>query len=171
MGKGSSILATLALVIGLGVGSFVIYDNFIATPQTIPETPPENQWYSTVGGPYYVQSGNVWNTMSPLTIDFNVSLGQTVHFLLIGHINFDDSSTPTSYVEVKFKVDGIIWFYPYLYVGRYNLDSSEGYRMSVSLQNYNTTMTAGNYTVEIVYRGDSTTDSTREFSLFVQTFN
>ena len=53
MGKGSSILATLALVIGLGVGSFVIYDNFIALP---PTTPPENQWYDFYSGSYFVPS-------------------------------------------------------------------------------------------------------------------
>jgi len=171
MGKGSSILAILALVIGLGVGSFVIYDNFFVITPTIPDIPPENQWYDTDSGFHYVQPGNAWNTLSAITIDFNVSSGQTVHFLLIGQINFDDSSTPGSYVEVKLKVDGIIWFYPSIYVRRYNLDSTEGLRMSVSLQHYNTTMTSGNYSIEIVYRGDSTTDSARDFSLFVQTFN
>jgi hypothetical protein len=171
MGKGSSLLATLALVIGLGVGSFVIYEHFILIPPTTPDAPPENQWFDTASGTYYVLSGNAWNTIAAIKFDFNVSSGQTVHFLLIGVINFDDSSTPSSYVEVKLKIAGIILFYPSIYVRRYNLDSTEGLRMSVSLQHYDTTMTSGNYSIEIVLRGDSTADSARDFSLFVQTFN
>ncbi|MFX0048450.1 MAG: hypothetical protein ACFE8G_09835 [Candidatus Hermodarchaeota archaeon] len=39
MGKGSSILAIIAIVIGLGVGTFVIYDNFIPIPPTTVDTP------------------------------------------------------------------------------------------------------------------------------------
>ena len=167
MGKGSSILATLALVVGLGVGSFVIYDNFFVIT---PDVPPENQWDDTTGGSYYVPSGYTWSTLSAININFNVSSGQTVHFLFIAIVNFDDSSTPSSSVEMKFMVDGIIWFYPSLYVRRYNLDSTEGYRMSVSLQHYNTTMTPGSYSITVAYRGEATTDRVTDASLFIQTF-
>jgi len=171
MGKGNSILATIALVIGLGVGFFVIYDNFILIPPTMPDTPPENQWYDTASGIHSVLSGNAWNTFSTIKIDFNVSSGQSVHFLLIGVIDFDPSSTPSSYVEVKFKVNGIIWFSPSIFVWRYSTTTPGGLRMSVSLQHYDTTMVSGNYSVAVVFRGDSTADSAMDFSLFVQTFN
>lgn len=168
MGKGSSIIAIIALVIGLGVGTFVVYDNFIAIP---PTTADENQWFDFYSSSLYVPGGEAWGTLTAITIDFNVSLGQTVHFLFIGQVNFDDSSTPGSYVEIIFSLDGNILSFPRIYVRRYNLDSSEGYRMSVSLQHYNNTMTPGDHTIEMLYRGDSTADSIREFSLFVQTFN
>ena len=171
MGKGSSILAIIALFIGLGVGTFVIYDNFIAIPPTTPDTPPENQWYAFYASPYLIPASESWGSLSTITIDFNVSSGQTVHFLFIGQVNFDDSSTPSSYVEIIFCLDGNSLYYTRIDVRRYNLDSSEGYRMSVSLQHYNNTMTSGAHTIEVLYRGDSTADSVREFSLFVQTFN
>jgi len=168
MGKGSSILAIIALVIGLGVGTFVVYDNFIAIP---PANPPENQWYDFYSGSYLASASEAWTTLSPISIDFSVSSGQTVHFLFVGQVNFDDSSTPSSYIEIKFSLDGITVNYPRIYVRRYNLDSAEGYRMSVSLQHFNTTMTPGDHSIAIVFRGDSTADSVLEFSLFVQTYN
>jgi len=171
LGKGSNILAIIAIVIGLGVGTFVIYDNFIAIPPTTAVTPPENQWYDFSASSSYVAGSGIWTTLSAITIDFNVSSGQTVHFLFIGQVNFDDSSTPASYVEIAFSLDGNSLNYPRIYVRRYNLDSTEGYRMSVSLQHYNSTMTPGDHTIEVLYRGDSTADSVLETSLFVQTFN
>ncbi len=171
MGKSSGILATIALIIGLGVGSFVIYDNFILIPPTMPDTPPENKWYDTASSVYYVLSGNAWNTLPTIKIDFDVSSGQSVHFLLIGEINFDHSSTPSSYVEVRLKVNGIIWYSQIIFVRRDNTVTPGGLRMSVSLQHYNTTMTSGKHSIAIVFRGDSTADSIMDFSLFVQTFN
>ncbi len=166
MGKSSSILATIALVIGLGAGSFVIYDNFILIPP-----PPENKWYDTADSVYYVLSNNAWNTLPDIKIDFDVSSGQSVHFLLIGEINFDASSTPSSYVEVRLKVNGIIWYSSIIFVRRDYTVTPGGLRMSVSLQHYNTTMTSGKHSIAIVFRGDSTADSIMDFSLFVQTFN
>ena len=168
MGKGSSILATIALIIGLGLGAFVIYDNFIALP---PTTPPENQWYDFYSGSYFVPSSESWSSLSAITIDFNISSGQAVHFLFISQVNFDDSSTPDSYIEIKFSLDGYFLDYPKIYEWRYNLDSSEGYRMSVSLQHYNSTITPGDHSIAVMFKGDSTADSVRDCSLFVQTFN
>ena len=169
MGNRSGIiLGLVAVLISAGVGGYVLYDNFIAIP---PTTPPENQWYDFYTGSYYVQASEAWNTLSTITIDFSVSSGQTVHFLFIGQVNFDDSSTPSSYVEIKFSLDGIMVNYPRLYVRRYNTVTPGGLCMSVSLQHYNTTMTSGAHTIEILYRGDSTADTVKEFSLFVQTFN
>jgi hypothetical protein len=170
MGKGSSILAIFALLFGLGATGYIVYDNFIATPTT-QTTPTENQWYDYFVSPTYIPSGESWGTLSSITIDFNTTSGQKAYFQFIGLVNFDDSSTPTSYIEMIFCLDGVNLIYPRIYVRRYNLDSSEGYRMSVSLQHYNNTMTAGNHTIEMLYRGDSTSDSVSEGSLFIQTFN
>ena len=168
MGKGSSILATLALVVGLGVGIFVIYDNFFVIT---PNIPPENEWYDIDTGINYVQSSYVWDTLSMINIDFSVSPGQSVYFLFIGKVNFDDASTPGGTVDIKLKVDGIIWYYPSVFVRRYNAVAPGGLTISVSLQNYNTTMAPGNHSIEVVYRGDYTTDYVFDASLFIQTFN
>ncbi|MFW9878419.1 MAG: hypothetical protein ACFFG0_35505 [Candidatus Thorarchaeota archaeon] len=168
MGKGSSIIAVITLIIGLGVTGFIIYDNYIASA---PTSPAENQWYENSVIVYYVQASEVWGTISAISIDFDVSAGQNVYFLFSGEINFDDSSNPNSYIEIQFEVDDIRRSQPSIYVRRYNIVSAHGLRISVSLQNYNATMTSGTHTITLVYRGDSTADSVRSCSLFVQTFN
>jgi len=167
MEKSSGIIAIIALIIGLGAGGFIIYDNFIAIP------PAENQWYDPSTSVYNMPPGTAWGTLSAISIDFDVKSGQNVYFSFIVEIDFDHTSNPTSYVEIHFEVDGIIWTQPRMYVSRDNIPiaSPHGLRMSVSLQHYNTTMTPGNHTVTLVYRGSSTADSVRSGSLFVQTFN
>ena len=168
MAKGSSIIAVIALIIGLGVGGFIIYDNYIASP---PTSPAENQWYDFSANVLYMQASEAWGNIASISIDFNVSSGQNVYFSFIVEINFDDSSNPTSYVQIQFEVDGIMWSQPRIFVRRYNIASAHGLRMSASLQHYNTTMTSGTHTVTLVYKGSSTADSVRPCSLFVQTFN
>ena len=168
MGKGSSILATLALVIGLGVGFFVLYDNFIAVPPTVSTG---NQWYKTGSFIENMSPGTAWDTSSFFSIDFTVGLGETVYFSYVGHVLLDDSSGD-SYVDIKFSVDGIRWNYPLVRVRRYNTVSPGGIQLSVVLQHYNTTMPSGNHTVNIAFRGTSTADALyMSQSLFVQTFN
>ena len=168
MGRGSSIIAVIALIISLGAIGFILYDNYIASP---PTSPAEDQWYDFSTTVFYMQASEAWGTISSISIDFDVSSGQNVYFLFIAEINFDDSSNPTSYVEIHFEIDGLIWSQPRIYIQRYNIASAHGLRMSVSLQHYNTTMISGSHTVTLVYKGSSTADSVRPCSLFVQTFN
>ncbi len=168
LGKGSSIIAVIALIIGLGAGGFIIYDNYIASP---PIPPAENQWYDLSTTVFYMQAAEAWGSISSISIDFDISSGQNVYFSFIAEINFDDSSNPTSYVQIQFEVDGVMWSLPRIYVQRYNIASAHGLRMSVSLQHYNSTMTSGTHTVTLVYKGSSTADSVRSCTLFVQTFN
>ena len=165
MGKGSSIIAVIALIASLGAGGFILYDNYVAIP------PAENQWYGLSTTVYFIEPLDAWNTISSISIDFNVISGQNVYFSFIVEINFDDSSNPDSYVQIRFEVDGIMWANPRIYVRRYNIVSAHGLRMSASVQHYNTTMTSGPHTVTLVFRGSSTADSVRSGSLFVQTFN
>ena len=49
-----------------------------------------------------------WKTPSFISIDFNVSSGETVYISYMGNVLLDDSSGD-SYVEIKFIVDGFIW--------------------------------------------------------------
>ena len=165
MGKGSSIIAVLALIVSLGAGGFILYDNYFVIP------PAENQWYDSSATVWYMQAAEAWGTITSISIDFTIISGQSVYFSFNTEINFDDSSNPISYVQIQFEVDGIMWAQPYILVRRYNIVSAHGLRMSASLQHYNTTMASGTYTVTLVFKGSSTADSIRPCSLFVQTFN
>ncbi len=88
----------------------------------------------------------------------------------MGEVNFDDSSIPNTFIEFRFKVDGIIWHNPRCYVERYNAASTFGIRFSVAMQNYNSTMPAGTHTVSVVGRGADNLDIIYAWSLFVLTF-
>ena len=166
MGKGSGIiLGIIALLISAGVGGYVLYDNFIAVPST------GNQWYDYSSIVEHMASGAAWDTSNSISIDFTVVSGQTVYFSYVGQVLLDDSSGD-SYVEIKFSVDGIIWYSPSVRVWRYNTVTPGGIRLSVALQHYNTTMSSGSHTVTLAFRGDSTADALAfSQSLFVQTFN
>ena len=168
MGKSSSIIAVLALIISIGATGFIIYDNIVVSP---PTSPAENQWYDSSVSVFYMQASEAWGTITSISIDFDVSLGQNVYFSFMTEIQFDDSSNPSSYVQIQFEVDGNIWSFPRIYVRRYNIVSPHGLRMSASLQHYNTTMSPGTHSITLVYKGDSTADSIRPCSLFIQTFN
>lgn len=165
MGSRSGIvLGLIAVMISAGVGGYILYNNFFDVP------PSTDQWYDSFAGSYLIPAGETWGALSAVTIDFNVNPGQAVHFLFVGQINFDDSST-ASYVEIKFRVDGHRLYYPRIFVRRYNEVSPGGLRMSVSLQLYNTTISSGPHSITLAFRGDSTTDSVQDCSLFVQTYN
>lgn len=189
MGKsGGTALAVIALIVSIGVGGYFVYDRFIITPSTTSPSGPtqedldaleeriidlenntSNQYYKT-GSYFIIPSGEAWSTGNSLSIEFTISEGESVYFSYEGTVILDDSSVPNTYVEFRFKVDGVIWTYPQRRARRYNAVSPGGTQLSVSMQHYNSTMSAGNHTVTVVCRGDHTTDSLRERSLFVQTF-
>ena len=169
MGKRSGIiLGLITITISAGVGGYVLYDNFIVIPPTLSD---ENQWYEDYNGNSYIPSSGTWGFLSEVTIDFSVSSGQTVHILFVGSVRFDDSSIPNNWIEVKLQLDGVTLDYPKIYVDRFFKTDPEGKTISVSLQHYNNTITPGNHTIELIYRGNSIYDSVRRYSLFVQTFN
>ena len=169
MGNRSGIiLGLIAVMISAGVGGYVLYDNFIAVP---PAISTGNQWYDFSSSVEYMSPGEAWDTSSSISIDFTVVSGQTVYFSYTGHVLLDDTSGD-SYVEIKFNVDGIRWYYPYVRVWRYTTVTPGGIQLSVALQHYNTTMPSGSHTVTIAFKGDSTDDALYlSQSLFVQTFN
>ena len=144
-------------------------DKFILTPAPLPDT----SQYFDEGPGIYIPSGEAWVSDAYLKIDFNLFTGQSVFFSFEGLVLLDDGSIPNTYIEFRFKVDGIIWAEPYRRVWRYNLPgpSAFGIRFSVAMQHYNTTMAAGAHTVSVIAKGDHNIDLIQEWTLFVQTFN
>lgn len=172
MGKSSgTVLGLIALILSLGFMGYFLYDKFVLTPAaTSPSIPATNQYYDQCPA-IYIPSGEVWISDSYLKIDFNLTEGETVYLSFEAFVLFDDSSIPNTYIEFRFKVDGIIWNNPYRRAWRYNVGSAFGMRFSVVMQHYNSTMSAGPHTVSVIGKGDHNVDLISAWSLFVLTFN
>ena len=67
MGKGISIIAVIALIVGLGSGGFILYDNFIAI------SPAENEWYDPNTTVYYMPPGEAFGTPNNVRISYATS--------------------------------------------------------------------------------------------------
>lgn len=171
MGKGSgTVLGIMALLFSLGFGGYFIIDKFVLTPgTTTPSIPSTNQYYKQ-GPTIYIPSGEAWTPDSYLNIEFNLTEGETVYLSYEGLVLFDDSAIPDAYIEFRFKIDGFILSTPYRRVWRYNDASAGGFRFSVAMQHYNSTMSAGTHTVTVVCKGDDTINLVGPQSLFVLTF-
>ena len=168
MGKSrGTALGIVALLLSLGFGGYFVVDKFVLTPAAPPAT---NQYFDD-GPAFYIPSGEAWLSDSYVKIEFDIAEGQTVYFSFEALVLFDDSSVPNTYIEFRFKVDGIIWSYPYRRVWRYNVVNPFGIRFSVAMQHYNTTMSVGAHSVSVIAKGDHTVDIINDWSLFVQTFN
>lgn len=168
IGKGSSVLAVIALLLAVGVSGFIVYDKFIAVPEIQPSS---RQYYKYTSSIYYVAASEAWSTMNTLTINFTVNTGEKVYFSYSGMATLDDSSGDT-YIELKFTIDGIQMYYPYIRVGRYNTGGTTGgLRVAISSQYYNTTISSANHNITMSYKGSHTTDSIWMQSLFVEVFS
>ena len=95
IGKGSSVLAVIALLLAVGVSGFIVYDKFIAVPEIQPSS---RQYYKYTSSIYYVAASEAWSTMNTLTINFTVNTGEKVYFSYSGMATLDDSSGDT-YIE------------------------------------------------------------------------
>jgi hypothetical protein len=171
MGKGSgTALGVIAIVISLGFGGYFLIDKFVLTPTTTtPSIPSTNQYYKQ-GPTIYIPSSEAWTPDSYLNIEFNLTEGESVYLSYEGLALFDDSSTPNTYIEFRFKIDGFILNTPYRRVWRYNVVSNFGMRFSVAMQHYNLTMSAGTHTITVICKGDHNVDMVGPQSLFILTF-
>ena len=173
MGKGSGkAIAVIALLISIGLGGYIIYDKFIAAPQTtISDTPTTNQYLRESSTLLIIPSAEQWTSGYYILIEFDITDGQSVYFSFEGVIRFRESSIPDTYIELRFKVDGIIWTYPHRKIERQDVVSPWRLEFSAAMQYYYTSMSSGTHNVTVVCRGDHTIDRLGSRSLFVQTFN
>ncbi len=172
MGKRSgTTLGLIALILSLGFGGYFLYDKFFLAPAATSPSIPATKQYFEEGSGVYIPSGETWLSDSILKIDFNLTEGETVYLSFEALVLFDDSSVPNTYIEFRYKVDGIIWSSPYRRAWRFSVGSSFGMRFSVVMQHYNSTMSAGPHTVSVIGKGDHNVDFISAWSLFILTFN
>ncbi|MEJ2293909.1 MAG: hypothetical protein P8Y23_04005, partial [Candidatus Lokiarchaeota archaeon] len=81
IGKGTSIVAIIALLLALGASGFIIYDQFTAVPEIQPSS---KQYYIYDSSSHYVPGSEVWSIINTMKIDFTINLGQKVYFSYSG---------------------------------------------------------------------------------------
>ena len=171
MGKGTAVVSILALLISIGVGGYLMYDNIFLTPPTTPEI-TSRQWYNYYQWSINTPSGLAWSTDNYLFVDFNVTEGESVYFSYTGLVRFDDQYNDT-WIELCFKIDGIRWANPLCKVERVNTNDPGIIILSVALQHVNSSLSIGDHNATVTFRslhGGGGTNSVREQNIFVQTF-
>ena len=168
MGETSlKVISALALILGVSAFGWLAYDQLF-----IPQTSSSRQYYETDTTIHAMPSGSAYYANLNLAIEFTVNAGEKVYFSYVSNTGIDDGSAPTSQMYFYFKVDGVILTNPNCHIWRYNDDDgdADGRRFSVTLQHYNATMPPGQHNVTVTFWGDSTGDSVRQQTLFVQIF-
>jgi len=162
MSNKSAIIAIVSLLVSCGAFGFIIYDQFFTT------TPPKD-WYNYYPYSVSMASSEAWSPLHWVPINFTIAPGESVYFSFTGIVRFDDSSGDT-YVEICFIVDNVRWASPLCRIEGFTNGAGDIWRISVAMQNVNSSLLSGLHTVYISFRGAHTLDSLREMALFVHTY-
>jgi len=169
--KGSSVIAILALIVGIGAIGMGGYNFYVQTIKT--EDAIGNSWFKLNSTYVPTDPTSTYITFSGLTIQFNIISGQSAYFLYNGYVSLRLTGAGYTWIEVYFSLDGHRINSP-------NIEKSIYYdaevvgasiRDDLSLQYSNSTLTPGIHEITIVIRGNSDLNAIRESTLFVQTYS
>ncbi len=167
--KGGSVLAILALIVGIvaiGIGGYNIY---VQTTQTIDEI--GNTWYKSEPNLFTCSPAYAYKTFSDLTIQFNISSGESAYFSYNGWI-FMRLTSPTTGITalaVYFSLDGRRLESPHIEAQDY-YDGVTYLKFPASLQYFNSSLSPGVHNITIVIYGNYNINGVRDSTLFVQTY-
>ena len=167
---GLKAISIIALLVGVGTFGWLVLDQFFI-PQTT--TISSQQYYDFYAYDVNPSVSGAFANNQNIEINFTVKAGETVYFSYVANARIDDSSRPYSYITFYFEVDGIRWDEPYQQFRRWNENDPDGADIrygSIALQHYNTTMAAGQHTVNIAIYFYDNLDDVSQQSLFVQVF-
>ena len=173
-GSGLAILALLVGIVAIGIGG---YNFYVQTTQTVEEptqTVEEigNTWYKSEPDYFRCSIANTYKTFSDLTVQFNISSGESAYFSYNGWI-FMRLNSPTQgliYLRVYFSLDGQRLESPHIRAQDY-YDGSTYIHLPASLQHFNSSLSPGVHNITIVLYGNFEFNGVRESTLFVQTYS
>lgn len=175
--KRGSGLAILALIVGIGAIGLGGYNFYVQTTQTVEEitqTVEEigNTWYKSEPDLFTCSIANTYTTFSDLTIQFNISSGESAYFSYNGWIfmRLNSPDTGLIYLRVYFSLDGQRLESPHIRAQDY-YDGSTYIMLPASLQYFNSSLSPGVHNITIVLYGNFHINGVRESTLFVQTYS
>jgi len=163
-------LALISLLIGagglgIGVYSFLTFGARIAD---LEDRPIKGIWYAELLEDWQPTLTDTNETITDLTISFQVKEGESVYFLFISRaVIFQYSDI--SLLRFTFSIDGTILHAPFTIAGGYNVDETVLY-LPVALQYSTDTLAAGNHTVSVIVLNTYSFNQIRQSTFLVQTY-
>ncbi len=171
MGKSSGLaLAIISLFIGAGGLGIGVY-SYLTFGERIVDLEDRS-----IKGIWYEESLEDWSptltdtneTITNLTISFQVKEGESVYFLFISRAIIYQYSFQ-SYLRFTFNIDGTILHAPFTVAGGYTVDETFLY-IPVALQYSTDTLAAGNHTVSVIGLKSYVSNFIRQSTFLVQTY-
>jgi len=175
--KRGSGLAILALIVGIGAIGLGGYNFYVQTTQTVEEptqTVEEigNTWYKSEPDFFNCMPAYTYKTFSDLTIQFNISSGESAYFSYNGWIfmRLTSPDTGLTYLRVYFSLDGRRLESPHIRAQDY-YDGINYLMLPASLQYFNSSLSPGVHNITIVLYGNYNINAVSDSTLFVQTYS
>ena len=168
--KGGSVLAILALIVGIGAIGIGGYNFYVQTTQTVEEI--GNTWYKSEPDFFTYIPAYSYRTFSDLTIQFNIKSGESAYFSYNCWIfmRLTSPDTGITFLKVYFSLDGRRLESPHIEAQDY-YDGSTYLRLPASLQYFNSSLSPGVHNITIVLYGNYNINGVRDSTLFVQTYS
>ena len=170
MGKSSTVLGVIALILGaggLGLGGLALIS--VSRVETQVATFSEqNTWYKYNDTTFRCDPIQTYLTFTGLTIEFELGPNESVYFSFTSRAHTEQAIGAWSKILVLFRVDGISRLNPNAEVGAYNLGLTT--HSMIFLQDVRDDLSPGVHNVTIVIRGDPAANYIWKSSLFVQKF-
>ena len=175
--KRGSVLAILALIVGIGAIGLGGYNIYVQTTQTVEEptqTVEEigNTWYKSEPDFFTCIPAYSYRTFSDLTIQFNVKSGESVYISYNGWIfmRLNSPDTGMTFLKIYFSLDGRRLESPHIEAQDY-YDGSTYLKLPASFQYFNSSLSPGGHNITIVLFGNFNINAVSESTLFVQTYS
>ena len=168
MGKGSTVLGVIALILGaggLGLGGLA-WISVSRVETQVANFSEQNTWYKYNDTVFRCDPIQTYLTFTGLTVEFELGPNESVYFSFTSRAHTEQAIGAWSRIFVLFRVDGISRLDPSAEVGAYNV----GFTMHsmIHLQDVRDDLSPGVHNVTVVIRGDPAANYIWKSSLFVQ---
>ena len=168
MGKGSTVLGVIALILGaggLGLGGLA-WISVSRVETQVANLSEQNTWYRYNETTFRCDPIQTYITFTGLTIEFELGPNESVYFSFTSRAHTEQNIGVWSKILVLFRVDGISRLDPSAEVGAYNLGLTT--HSMIHLQDVRDDLSPGVHNVTIDIRGDPAANYIFKSSLFVQ---
>jgi len=167
LGKGSTILGLMGLILGagaLGLGTFAWLTTTSLESQAVNYN-EQMTWFKYNGSVFNSNPPFIYKWFIGLTVEFEMGQNESVLFSFMSRAHTEPVSG-WSQISVYFRIDGIILVNPNAVVGKYNGAHKANFMMNLQTVRHN--LSPGVHNVSVFVYGTSSANYIWESTLFVQ---